>query len=118
MRFRAAPFPPALRSSGFPGRMPSTALLALTHPLPKPRTAALRTLRRPEGGIIDQGLVLWFPGPKSETGEDMVELQVHGGSAVIQAIFGVLSGRLLRLAEPGEFIRRAFRRQRRVSKMT
>ena len=84
------------------------ALLALTQPLPKPRTAALRTLRRPEGGIIDQGIVLWFPAPRSETGEDMVELQVHGGRAVVQAIFGILSARLLRLAEPGEFIRRAF----------
>jgi tRNA modification GTPase len=90
------------------GPRAESALLALTHPLPKPRTAALRTLRRPEGGIIDQGLVLWFPAPKSETGEDMVELHVHGGRAVIQAIFGVLSARLLRLAEPGEFIRRGF----------
>ena len=84
------------------------ALLALTQTLPKPRTAALRTLRKPDHSIIDQGLVLWFPAPKSETGEDMVELQVHGGKAVIRAIFGVLSARLLRLAEPGEFIRRAF----------
>ena len=90
------------------GPQAEPALLALTRPLPKPRTAALRTLRRPEGGIIDQGLVLWLPAPKSETGEDMVELQVHGGKAVIDAIFGILSARLLRLAEPGEFIRRAF----------
>ena len=58
--------------------------------------------------IIDQGLVLWFPGPRSETGEDMAELQLHGGTAVVQAVFDVLAATGLRLAEPGEFIRRAF----------
>ncbi len=57
---------------------------------------------------IDGGLVLWFPGPRSETGEDMAELQVHGGRAVVQAIFEVLGDLGLRLARPGEFIRRAF----------
>lgn len=84
------------------------ALLALTPTLPEPRSAELRTLRKPDHSIIDQGLVLWFPAPRSETGEDMVELHVHGGRAVVQAIFAVLSARLLRMAEPGEFIRRAF----------
>ncbi len=85
------------------------ALAALVGSLPEPRRAALRTLRRPgEGETIDQGLVLWFPGPKSETGEDMAELQVHGGRAVVQAIFEVLGEIGLRLARPGEFIRRAF----------
>ena len=58
--------------------------------------------------MIDRGLVLWFPGPSSETGEDMAELQLHGGRAVVQAVFDVLGARGLRLAEPGEFIRRAF----------
>ena len=59
--------------------------------------------------MIDQALVLWFPAPKSETGEDMAELQVHGGRAVVQAVLeaiGSIEG--CRLAEPGEFARRAF----------
>jgi tRNA modification GTPase len=85
------------------------ALAALVGSLPEPRRAALRSLRRPgEGETIDQGLVLWFPGPTSETGEDMAELQVHGGRAVVQAIFEVLGELGLRLARPGEFIRRGF----------
>ena len=90
------------------GPLAKAALLALTPRLPEPRQAALRTLRHPDGSIIDQGLVLWFPGPRSETGEDMVELQGHGSRAVVQAIFDVLVQHGLRLAEPGEFIRRAF----------
>jgi tRNA modification GTPase len=84
------------------------ALLALTPTLPEPRAAVLRTLRKPDHSIIDQALVLWFPAPRSETGEDMAELHVHGGRAVVQAIFSIFSARLLRMAEPGEFIRRAF----------
>jgi tRNA modification GTPase len=61
------------------------------------------------GILIDEALVLWFPGPKSETGEDLAELQTHGGRAVIAAVLkalGELPG--FRLAEPGEFTRRAF----------
>ena len=85
------------------------ALTALCGALPKPRYAALRALRRPgDGAVLDQGLVLWFPGPRSETGEDMAELQVHGSRAVVQALFRVLAAQGLRLAEPGEFARRAF----------
>lgn len=75
----------------------------------EPRRAALRTLRRPvDGAVIDRGLVLWFPAPRSETGEDMAELQVHGGRAVVQALFDVLADGEMRLARPGEFARRAF----------
>jgi tRNA modification GTPase len=84
------------------------AVLALTRPLPEPRQAALRMIRRPGGEVIDQGLVLWFPGPRSETGEDMAELQLHGGRAVVQAVFDALAEQGLRLATPGEFARRAF----------
>ena len=59
--------------------------------------------------ILDEALALWFPGPNSETGEDMAELQLHGGRAVIAAVLAAL-GQLpgLRPAEPGEFTRRAF----------
>jgi tRNA modification GTPase len=77
---------------------------------PPPRRAALRRFRDPASGeTIDQGMALWLPGPGSFTGEDMAELQVHGGRAVpaaILAALGALPG--LRPAEPGEFSRRAF----------
>ena len=79
-------------------------------PLPPPRQAALRTLRDPASGeVLDRGLVLWFPGPRSYTGEDMAELHHHGGLAVREALLAAL-GRLpgLRPADPGEFTRRAF----------
>lgn len=63
----------------------------------------------PESGEdIDDGLALWFPGPHSVTGEDVAELQVHGSRAVLGAVLGVLGRMGLRLAEPGEFTRRAF----------
>lgn len=79
----------------------------------KPRRASLRTLRRPgDSAVLDQALVLWFPGPASFTGEDCVELQLHGGRAVAEAVTEALLGLGLRLAEPGEFTRRAFERGR------
>ncbi len=86
------------------------ALERLTGRVPRPRQAALARVCDPASGeIIDQALALWFPGPHSETGEDMAELQVHGGPAVIAAVLDAL-GRVedCRLAEPGEFTRRAF----------
>lgn len=78
--------------------------------LPAPRHATLATLRKPDTGeAIDRGLVLWFPAPASFTGEDMAELHVHGGRAVIKAVFHALATMPgLRPAEPGEFARRAF----------
>lgn len=73
------------------------------------RAAALRTLRRPsDGGVLDQALTLWFPAPHSYTGEDCVELHLHGGPAVVDGLIRVLLDLGLRLAEPGEFTRRAF----------
>ena len=76
---------------------------------PPPRRAALAALRDPAGkAIIDRGLVLWFPAPESFTGEDVVEFHVHGGQAVIAALFRALKSLGLRMAEPGEFARRAF----------
>jgi tRNA modification GTPase len=86
------------------------ALQALIGKIPEPRRAALARVRDPSNGeVIDQALALWFPAPHSETGEDMAELQLHGGRAVIAATLKALS-RIegLRPAEPGEFTRRAF----------
>jgi tRNA modification GTPase len=77
--------------------------------LPEPRRASLAKLRDPTtGAVLDEALALWFPGPRSETGEDMVELHLHGGRAVIAATLAALS-RLdgFRPAGPGEFARRA-----------
>jgi tRNA modification GTPase len=78
--------------------------------LPVPRVATLSTLRWPGNGeLIDRGLVLWFPGPASFTGEDVAEFHVHGGAAVVQSLFdafALFDG--VRMAEAGEFTRRAF----------
>ncbi|MEO5971949.1 MAG: tRNA uridine-5-carboxymethylaminomethyl(34) synthesis GTPase MnmE [Sphingomicrobium sp.] len=77
--------------------------------LPEARQTALRALRDADGHLLDHALVLRFDGPSSATGEDVVELHCHGGRAVIDAVLGAL-GAIdgLRLAEPGEFTRRAF----------
>jgi tRNA modification GTPase len=72
-----------------------------------PRMASLRTLRHREA-VLDQALVLSFPGPKSYTGEDCAELHLHGGRAVVEAVSAALIALGLRPAEPGEFTRRAF----------
>ena len=79
-------------------------------PRPRPRFAAYRRVHHPETGeVLDDGLALWFPGPKSETGDDMAELQVHGGRAVVAGVLeAIASIGGCRLAEPGEFARRAF----------
>jgi tRNA modification GTPase len=78
--------------------------------LPEARHASLRSLRDPRTEtLLDRGLVLWFPAPASFTGEDMAELHVHGGRAVIAGILdAALSIDGVRLAEPGEFASRAF----------
>ena len=79
-------------------------------PAPEPRLASLRRFRDPsDGGEIDVGMVRGFPGPASFTGEDVAEFHVHGGPAVIDAMMAVLATiGSTRLAEPGEFTRRAF----------
>jgi len=84
------------------------AVRALTGGVPRTRHAALRTLRGADGADIDQALVIFFEGPASYTGEDAAEFHVHGGPAVVAALIGALHGMDLRLAEPGEFTRRAF----------
>ncbi|QDH71974.1 tRNA uridine-5-carboxymethylaminomethyl(34) synthesis GTPase MnmE [Brevundimonas sp. M20] len=71
------------------------------------RMASLRTLSH-EGGVVDQALVLRFPGPNSYTGEDCAELHLHGGRAVVEAASRALMALGLRPADPGEFTRRAF----------
>lgn len=82
-------------------------------PVPEPHRAALRTLRSSNGETLDEALVLAMLGPKSFTGEDVAELHVHGGPAIISAVLAeAISTGLCRLAEPGEFTRRAFENQR------
>lgn len=85
-------------------------LQKMVAPSPKPRIAAFRTIRHPETGeALDRAVVLWFAAPLSETGEDVVEFQAHGSRAVVAALLSALAkipG--CRLAEPGEFARRAF----------
>lgn len=83
------------------------AVRALSGNLPKPRRAALRQLTH-QGVALDDALVLWFQGPASYTGEDAAEFHVHGGRAVVEAVLEALTAQGLRLAEPGEFTRRAF----------
>ncbi|MGC1777364.1 MAG: tRNA uridine-5-carboxymethylaminomethyl(34) synthesis GTPase MnmE [Xanthobacteraceae bacterium] len=102
--------PAAIAVMRLSGSNASVALEKLTGRLPEPRRAALVRVRDPASGEeIDEALALWFPAPHSETGEDVAELQLHGGHAVVGAVLEVL-GRIdgCRLAEPGEFTRRAF----------
>ena len=86
------------------------ALKALTGKIPEPRRATFARIRDPKSHeIIDEALALFFPGPKSETGEDTAEIQLHGGRAVIAALFAALASiDGVRMALPGEFTRRAF----------
>lgn len=82
---------------------------AIAGDLPDPRLAALRQLRQPQTReVLDQALVLWFPGPRSYTGEDAAELHLHGGPAVIAGVAEALVATGARPAEPGEFTRRSF----------
>lgn len=86
------------------------SLESLAGPLPDPRMVALRTIRHPTSGeILDRAVVFWFAGPRSETGEDIAEFQLHGGPAVVRSVLAALSEMPgFRLAEPGEFTRRAW----------
>lgn len=85
------------------------ALKAVAGIVPQPRHATLAALSDSQGELIDRGLVLFFPAPHSFTGEDCAELQVHGSRAVAATLLSELSGiGGVRLAEAGEFTRRAF----------
>jgi tRNA modification GTPase len=92
------------------GPRAGAAMKALIGRVPEPRKAALARVCDPASGeVIDEALALWFPAPHSETGEDVAELQLHGGQAVIAGVLDALAtldG--CRMAEPGEFTRRAF----------
>ena len=96
-----------IRVSG-PGA--AAALRDLAGSLPAPRHAARRRFRDPRTDeTIDDGVALYFKAPASYTGEDVAEFHLHGGRAVLDAVFAILGARAgFRLAEPGEFTRRAF----------
>lgn len=84
------------------------AATAMAGPLPPARQAGVRALRDAHGALLDRALVLVFPGPASATGEDLVELHVHGGRAVVAAVERTLAAMPgLAAAEPGAFTRRA-----------
>lgn len=85
------------------------ALTALAGSRPEPRVATLRRLRDSSGETLDHALILWFAGPATVTGEDLAELHLHGGRAVVAAVEQALAAMPgLRRAQPGEFTRRAF----------
>jgi tRNA modification GTPase len=92
------------------GREAGAAISKLCGKLPPPRRASLRAFADPRtGAVLDRGLVLWFPGPASFTGEDMAELHIHGGRAVTACVLDALLGMPgMRFAEPGEFAHRSF----------
>ncbi|MDA9793832.1 tRNA uridine-5-carboxymethylaminomethyl(34) synthesis GTPase MnmE [Candidatus Pelagibacter sp.] len=93
------------------GQETSKAIELLTgKSVPKPRVATLRKINKINTSeLIDEGIILWFPGPESYTGEDMAEIQVHGSKAVIDALHTSISDiENCRLAEPGEFTKLAF----------
>src|SRR6478735_5700376 len=85
-----------------------TVLAALCGRVPPPRRASFRRLRDARGAELDQGMVVWLPGPGSYTGEDAAELYLHGGRAVLMGVADALVALGARPAEPGEFTRRAF----------
>jgi tRNA modification GTPase len=108
----------ALSSGGLPsgvavvrlsGPDVKNALTMMVGAVPEPRQSVLRAIRDAEGNVLDRGLAIFFDGPRSFTGEDCAELQLHGGKAVVAAVLGTLStipG--FHHAEAGEFTRRAF----------
>src|ERR1700726_4507772 len=91
------------------GPQAGAALILLAGKMPAPRMATRALLRDRHRQPIDDAVILWFPGPASATGEDVAEFHVHGGRAVLAALFAALSAlKDVRAAEPGEFTRRAF----------
>ncbi|MBV1703474.1 MAG: tRNA uridine-5-carboxymethylaminomethyl(34) synthesis GTPase MnmE [Hyphomicrobiales bacterium] len=105
-----APFRSAVAVVRVSGPATRRVVDALAGPLPAPRRAVLRRIVDPvDAALIDEGLVLWMPGPASFTGEDMAEFHVHGGMAVVARLLSAVgSVPTCRSAEAGEFARRAF----------
>jgi tRNA modification GTPase len=95
----------ALRISG---PLTRSVLEAVCGGCPPPRRASLRRLRDGQGDTLDEAVVIWLPGPSTYTGEDVAELHLHGGRAVLDGVADALLTLRLRPAEPGEFSRRAF----------
>ncbi|MBV1918253.1 MAG: tRNA uridine-5-carboxymethylaminomethyl(34) synthesis GTPase MnmE [Sphingomonadaceae bacterium] len=101
--------PAAIAIVRISGPAANVALAALAGKVPEKRRAVLRTLKDTDGLTLDRALVLWFPGPATSTGEDLTELHLHGGRAVVMAVEQALAAMDgLRRATPGEFTRRAF----------
>jgi tRNA modification GTPase len=91
------------------GRNAQDVAQALLGKLPKPRYADYLPFRDAAGAVLDQGIALWFPGPNSFTGEDVLELQGHGGPVILDLLLKrVLALPGVRIARPGEFSERAF----------
>ena len=101
--------PSAIAVVRLSGSEVNKAIKVLAGNVPAPRRATRALLRATDGQPIDDAVVLYFPGPRSATGEDVAEFQVHGGRAVLASLFAALSRiENIRAAEPGEFTRRAF----------
>ncbi|WP_051301792.1 tRNA uridine-5-carboxymethylaminomethyl(34) synthesis GTPase MnmE [Sedimenticola selenatireducens] len=90
------------------GKLATTVAINLTGSLPEPRLARFARFRDAEGQVLDEGLVLFFPAPHSFTGEDVLELQGHGGPVVLDLLLQRVLACGVRLARPGEFSQRAF----------
>ncbi|KAG0074301.1 tRNA modification GTPase gtpbp3, mitochondrial [Podila epicladia] len=100
-----------IRVSGPQARSVLRKMTSSSSAFPKPRTAVTRRLLCPlTNELLDKGMAIWFPGPRSFTGEDSVEFHCHGGKAVVDGVLRAIgdAGEHIRLAEPGEFARRAF----------
>lgn len=97
-----------IRLSGPKARDAVLPLLAGPDLWPSPRHARLLTFHDRQGHVLDEGLLLHFPAPHSFTGEDVVELQVHGGPVILDLLLAALLAGPVRLARPGEFSERAF----------
>jgi len=105
----SGPVPAGLAVVRISGEEVPAVVTALVGDVPPARQAALRSIRARNGLVIDTGLILFFPAPHSFTGENVAELHLHGGRAVVDALHRELAQfRNLRAAAPGEFSRRAF----------
>ena len=102
----SGPLPSGVAVIRLSGPLTASILASVCGPLPEPRRLTLRPVGRES--LLDRGLVAWFPAPHSFTGEDCAELQVHGSPAGVRAILRLITDSGARLAEAGEFTRRAF----------